>query len=47
MNGLTCNMKSSASGKYERSEEDVLCIVGQNYERPVVAIDHFRNFKSI
>ena len=25
----------------------MLCIVDQNYERSVVALDHFRNFKDI
>ena len=26
---------------------NVLCIVDRNYERSVVALDHFRNFKGI
>ena len=36
-------MESTKDGK----KVNVLCIVDQNHERPVVVLDHFRNFKGI
>ena len=47
--GLTCNMKSTGSLKSTKNEKkvNVLCIIDQNYERSVVALNHFRNFKGI
>ena len=43
-----CNMKSS--GKYKWFEDGgcaLLCILERNYDRSVVIIDTFRNFKGI
>ena len=36
-------LESTKDGK----KVNVLCIVDQNHERSVVALDHFRNFKGI
>ena len=47
--GLTCNMKSTGSLKSTKNEKkvNVLCIIDQNYERSVVVLNYFRNFKGI
>ena len=39
----TCNMNSCKDGK----KVNVICIVDRKHERPIVALDHFRNFKDI
>ena len=36
-------MESTKDGK----KVNALCVVGQNHERSVVVLDHFRNFKGI
>ena len=47
--GLTCNMESTGSLKSTKNEKkvNVLCIIDQNYERSVVVLNYFRNFKGI
>ena len=36
-------LESTKDGK----KVNVLCVVDRNHERPVVVLDHFRNFKGI
>ena len=44
MSGLTWKaLESRKDGK----KVNVLCIVDRNYERSVVVLDHFRNFKGM
>ena len=46
MNGLTCSGKALESTK-DGKKVNILCIIDQNHERPVVVLDHFRNFNDI
>ena len=43
----TSNMKSCGKDLRKWEKAELLCIVDRNYERSVVVLDHFQNFKGL